>query len=110
MSLMARDTSVSIPRIDAETSSFDGILDSLPQGASQDEINAAVVRMITNEIWRPKKIETVVGRWPKYLNLMAMLARTDPQAFAAVTCEFAERLSQHPAYRAGRIPVSDEKG
>ena len=69
---------------------MDGINDSLPADATQEQRDAAVIASVLSALRTPRRIETVrrklVQRWP----LIAPLAYTEPDQFDAILLEYAE--------------------
>jgi len=76
--------------IDRASMIMDAVYDSLPEDATQAQIDGAVVQIITGELRSPKRLKTVradlIRLWP----LIAPLANSYPEGFDAILLEYAE--------------------
>lgn len=74
---------------------MDGILDSLPADARQEDIDAAVLSVARAMIRGPKRADTVRRRLVSIFPMIAPLAERDPEAFDEVLIEALERVGFH---------------
>ena len=70
---------------------LDAAKDSLPDDAAQDEIDAALAKLIVTDLVTPKTAKTVRAHFIRYWPLIQNLA---PASFDYVIQEFAERLAE----------------
>ena len=71
---------------------LDGVMDSLPANATQDEIDAAIVLAIRRDIIKPKKAATVAAHFSMHWHLIAPLAERSIPLFATLIEELHEQL------------------
>lgn len=73
---------------------LDAAQDAAGEGAAQDEIDAALAKLIVKDIVAPKTSKTVRMHFARYWPIIAPMADTAPASFDYVIQEFAERLSE----------------
>ena len=71
---------------------LDGVLDSLPDGASQADIDRAVALEIRRDIGKPKTAKTVRAHFSMHWHLIAAMADRSPDLFDAIIEELHEQL------------------
>jgi hypothetical protein len=71
---------------------LDGVLDSLPENASQDEIDRALAIEIRRDIGKPRTAKTVRAHFSMHWHLIAPLADRSPTLFDAIIEELHEQL------------------
>tara|TARA_R110000868_G_scaffold25149_11_gene98246 strand:+ start:566 stop:859 length:294 start_codon:yes stop_codon:yes gene_type:complete len=71
---------------------LDGVLDSLPDNASQEEIDAATALEIRRDIGKPKTAKSVRAHFAMHWHLIAALADRSPNLFDAIIEELHEQL------------------
>ena len=81
-------------RINYTEALLDAAKDSLPHDAAQDEIDAALAKLIVLDLVTPKTAKTVRAHMIRYWPLVAQMASTSPASFDHVIQEFAERLAE----------------
>ncbi len=78
-------------RIDYCQALQDAALDSLPPDADQDEIDAALAKLIVADLLKPKRADTARLHFARYWPLTQALA---PASYDFVFQEYAERLAE----------------
>ena len=81
-------------RIDYCQALQDAARDSLPHDADEDEVAAALAKLIVADLLKPKRAETARAHFARYWPLIAEMAVTAPASFDFVFQEFAERLAE----------------
>ena len=71
---------------------LDGVIDSLPVGASQAEIDAATALAIRADIIKPVRAETVRSHFCMHWHLIAPMADRAPEIFDQIIEELHEQL------------------
>ena len=70
-----------------------GVLDAVPAGATQAQIDAAMIEAILGDLCAPKKAKTVRIHFIALFPLLVELVDREPDAFDSVLLEVAERLT-----------------
>lgn len=78
---------------------LDGVLDGLPENATQAQRDAAIVACVLGELHRPKMMATVRARFVSMWAVIAPLAETDPTGFDEILGCYAELVTTLPADR-----------
>lgn len=78
-------------RIDYCQALQDAARDSLPHDADEDEVAAALAKLIVADLLKPKRAETARVHFARYWPLIAGLP---PASYDFVILEFAERLAE----------------
>lgn len=78
-------------KIDRAGETLQAILDSLPEDATQAQIDGKTVEWVTGELRSPKTLQTVRRRFVQLWPLISPLAESYPAGFDAILLEFAER-------------------
>ena len=81
-------------RIDYCQALQDAAQDSLPHDADQDEIDAALAKLIVSDLLKPKRADTARAHLLRYWPLIAPMAHTAPASFDFIIENFAERLGE----------------
>lgn len=81
-------------RIDYCQALQDAALDSLPHDAAQDEIDAALAKLIVHDLLTPKTAKTVRMHFARYWPLIGAMAATSPASFDFIIEQLAERLGE----------------
>ena len=81
-------------RIDYCQALQDAAQDSLPHDADQEEIDAALAKLIVMDLVAPKTAKTVRMHFARYWPLIAPMAHTAPASFDFIIENFAERLGE----------------
>ena len=81
-------------RINYTEALLDAAKDSLPENADQDEIDAALAKLIVTDLVTPKTAKTVRAHMIRYWPLVAQMASTSPASFDHIIENFAERLAE----------------
>lgn len=74
---------------------IDGILEAVEQmtGGDPARRDGAIVQMVTADLRKPKKLDTVRRHWLLLWPLIAPLADTHPAGFDELMLEYADRAS-----------------
>jgi hypothetical protein len=80
-------------RVDRADNLMSAIIDSLPQDATQAQIDGMTAQWVMGELRTPKTLQTVRRRFVQLWPLIAPLAERQPDQFDAITLEFAERTT-----------------
>lgn len=80
-------------KVDSVQIIADAARDSLPESASQAEIDAEIARLVLADLLSPVKVETSRRHLLKLWPLVAAMAETSPASFDHVILEFAEHLA-----------------
>lgn len=78
-------------RIDYCQALQDAARDSLPHDAHEDDVAAALAKLIVADLLKPKRADTVRQHFARYWPLIAGLP---PASYDFVILEFAERLAE----------------
>ncbi len=78
-------------RIDYCQALQDAAIDSLPSDADQEQIDAALAKMIVADLLKPKRADTARLHFARYWPLINQMA---PASYDFVFQEFAERLAE----------------
>ena len=78
-------------RIDYCQAVEDAARDSLPPDADQDQIDAALAKLIVSDLLKPKRADTARTHFARYWPLIQGLT---PASYDFVFQEFAERLAE----------------
>lgn len=81
-------------RIDYCQALQDAAQDSLPHDADQEEIDAALAKLIVSDLLKPKRADTARAHFARYWPLIAPMAHTAPASFDFIIENFAERLGE----------------
>ena len=73
---------------------MDAAQDSLPHDAAQEDIDAALAKLIVADLIAPKTAKTARMHFARYWPLIGAMAATSPASFDFVIQEFAERLAE----------------
>ncbi len=87
------DTGAAEPHGPYISAPYDHVIDMLPPGATEADINRAMAHAIMGEMRKPKKTDTVRKTIMRHWGRIAELAATDPDLFDAVLLEYAERVT-----------------
>jgi hypothetical protein len=68
-----------------------GVMDSLPENATQAQIDSALVQWITGALRKPKTLPTVRRKLVGLFPLLAELAEREPEQFDAILLEYLDR-------------------
>jgi hypothetical protein len=81
-------------RIDYCQALQDAAFDSLPEDAPQEDIDAALAKLIVADLVAPKTAKTVRTHFARYWPLIWSMAATSPPSFDFIIEQFAERLAE----------------
>lgn len=73
---------------------LDAAKDSVAHDAAQEDIDAALAKLIVTDLVTPKTAKTVRMHFARYWPLIAPMAATAPASFDWIIQEFAERLAE----------------
>lgn len=80
-------------RIDRMNGLLDGVMDHLPDNATQAQIDDKVAQAILGELRKPKKAETVRRALIRFWPAISELAERDPALFDQIILEFADVIT-----------------
>lgn len=80
-------------RIDRLDGLMQGILDGLPENATQAQIDDKVSQAILGELRKPKKPETVRRALIRFWPAISEMAERDPALFDQIILEFADVIT-----------------
>lgn len=80
-------------RLDRADNLMSAILDSLPEDATQEQIDGMTAQWVMGELRSPKTLQTVRRRFVQLWPLIEPLAHRQPDQFDAIALEFAERTT-----------------
>lgn len=80
-------------RIDRMDGLMQGVLDSLPENATQAQIDDKVAQVILGELRKPKKAETVRRALIRFWPAISEMAERDPALFDQIILEFADVIT-----------------
>jgi hypothetical protein len=80
-------------RIDRMDGLMQGVLDGLPDGATQAQIDDKVSQVILGELRKPKKPDTVRRALIRFWPAISELADRDPALFDQILLEFADVIT-----------------
>jgi hypothetical protein len=67
------------------------VMDSLPEDATQAQIDSRLVQMITGMLRKPKTLPTVRRKLVSLFPLLAELSDREPEQFDAIILEYLDR-------------------
>lgn len=86
--------SYSLGSIDYTQAMLDAAHDAAPANATQEEIDAALAKLIVIDLTAPRTAKTARAHLLRYWPLIAPMAHTAPASFDWILTEFAERLAE----------------
>lgn len=86
--------SYGLGQIDYAQAMLDAAQDAVAADATQEEIDAALAKLIVLDLTAPKTAKTARAHFARYWPLIAPMAHTAPASFDFIIQEFAERLAE----------------
>jgi hypothetical protein len=80
------------PQIDRVEGIMFAVLDGLPEGATQAQIDDAIIQQVFGSLREPKRSDTVRRRLLQLWPLIAPLAEREPAQFDAILLEYLDRI------------------
>lgn len=77
-------------RVDHVQIMVDSVMDQLPEGATQAQIDDLISQWIVGDLRGPKTLKTVRNHFIRYWPLIQPLAHREPELFDMILLEFAE--------------------